>query len=95
MDLDNTGFGVKLVMTTRRRSPFAVSTSNCLMLESLSSIHTFAVVNAVFDRLGTRVTMCVERPPMIAVPADATVKRVRGEFKNWSAGSTVLALPPV
>jgi len=57
LDLFNGGFAVNLVTTTWRRSPFADSTSNCLMLESLSSIQTFALVNSVLDRFGTSVTM--------------------------------------
>ena len=97
MKLDglSSGFALKLVITTWRFNPFTVSTSNCLMLESLSSIHTFALVKFALARLGTSVTACVARPPTVAVPDDVTVKWARGEFRNCSAGSTELALPPV
>ena len=47
---------MKLVITTCRFNPFAVSMSNCLMLESASSIHTLALVKFGFWRLGTSVT---------------------------------------
>ena len=89
------GLAVKLVMTTCRLSPLAVSTSNCLMLESLSSIQIFALVKFELARLGTSVTACVALPPTVAVPDDVTVNRVRGEFRNWSAGSSALAFAPV
>jgi len=89
------GFAVKLVMTTCRFKPLAFSTSNCLMLESASSIHTFAVVKLAFGRFGTRVTACVARPATVSAPADVTVNRARGEFRNCSAGSTAPAFAPV
>ena len=88
------GLAVKLVITTWRFSPFAVSTSNCLMLESLSSIQIFALVKLALARWDERHRVGL-LPPMVAVPDEVTLKRVRGEFRNCSAGSTVLALLPV
>jgi hypothetical protein len=58
------------------------------MLESASSIHTFALRNCEFDRFGTSVTMCVGLPAIVAAPSAVTVNLLRGEFRNWSAGST-------
>lgn len=94
LELLKAGFAVKLVMTTCRLSPFGVSTSNCLMLESVSSIQTLALVRFAFGRFGISVTACVGLPATVAVPDDVTLNRVRGALRNCSAGSTLLALAP-
>src|SRR5437764_15126244 len=95
LDRLSAGLAVQLVITTCRLRPFAVSTSNCLMLESLSSIQTFALVKRALERFGVSVTAWVDLPPTLPVPDALTLKRERGESRNSCAGSTASAFRPV